>query len=127
MTKTRWLNRRVGPLGPYLALCLTEAEFKAAVSHLKSADVPRWMNRGAHATTHTFEHVDNGTVCVVCIHGVEKRSPIEVAGLIVHEAVHVWQQHCKDIGETRPGDEQEAYSIQLISQALMSDFAGRKR
>lgn len=125
--KTRWLDRRIAAAGPYLTLCLSADDFRAAIAPLKTPAVPRWLNSGAGATTHTFEHHRNGIVCVVCIGDFEGRSPIEVAGLLVHEAVHVWQHYCDEIGEHTPGSEQEAYAIQSIAQELMAEFARRMR
>jgi hypothetical protein len=124
--KTRWLDRSIARQGPYLALCLSEAEFRAATSHLKSPEAPRWISRGANAMMHTFEHLDGKTVCIVCI-GDDRTglSPVEVAGLLIHEAVHVWQRYCADIGERYPGDEQEAYGIQAIAQELLAEYARR--
>ncbi len=121
--KTNWLDRRIAAAGPYLALCLSEDEFRAAVAHLKSPDIPRWCSKGA--TTHTFDHEDGGVVCIVCLRDYEDRKPVEVAGLLVHEAVHVWQKYAEDIGERYEGAEQEAYAIQCISQELMAEFARR--
>ena len=125
MKTPRWLDRRIARPGPYLALCLSEAEFRAAIAKLAPPSIPRWVNAGAHATTHFFDDEHKQTVAVVTMDGWQDRSPIEVAGLLVHEAVHVWQQYCEDIGERRPGDEQEAYGVQSIAQELMADFAGR--
>lgn len=121
--KTRWLDRRIARPGPHLALCLSEAEFKAACAHLKAAP-PRWVNAGANATMHTFE-LDGKTSCVVCIDGTDEWNAIEVAGLLIHEAVHVWQQYCEDIAERNPGIEQEAYGIQAIAQELLAEYARR--
>jgi hypothetical protein len=39
--------------------------------------------------------------------------------------VHVWQQHCEDIGERNPGSEQEAYAVQAIAQELMAEYGRR--
>ena len=47
--------------------------------------------------------------------------------MLVHEAVHVWQAYCREIGERNPGDEQEAYAVQSIAQELMAEFARRMR
>ena len=55
--------------------------------------------------------------CAIC-----HNFPPEVAGRLVHEAVHVWQRYCDHIGERRPGNEQEAYGIQSIAQELMQSF-----
>lgn len=123
--KTRWLDRRIAAPGPYLALCLSEAEFREAVAHLKSPELPRWI--GKDATTHTFDHLDGGPCCIVCLRGWEGRDPIEVAGILVHEAVHVWQQYADSIGERFEGAEQEAYAVQHIAQELMAEFARRMR
>lgn len=54
--------------------------------------------------------------------------PIDVASVLVHEAVHVWQYVVKatSIGEDsreKWGTEAEAYAIQNISYFLMSEYA----
>lgn len=124
--KIRWLDRRVAHPGPYLALCLSSEEFHAAMKHLKADDQgAKWIVSG-NATTHLLNDPRDGQPCaVVCVSDWQGRDPIEVAGLIVHEAVHVWQFYAQSIGEGRPGDEQEAYAVQGISQSLMAEFARR--
>lgn len=124
MAKPRWLDRRIAAPGPYLALCLSQDEFDAACRHLK-CDGGRYIkNDHSDATTHYME-TDRGIACIVCIRGWEKHKPIEVAGLLVHEAVHVWQEYAARLGEHQPGAEQEAYAIQSIAQELMVEFADR--
>ncbi len=123
--RTKWLDRRIAAPGPYLALCLSEAEFAAALRHIKVSGDPPWItNAHSHATAHTFEG-PRGLTVIVCLCEFEGRNPIEVAGLLIHEAVHIWQQYADHIGEHRPGDEQEGYAIQAIAQELMAEFARR--
>jgi hypothetical protein len=55
----------------------------------------------------------------------ESVTAVQIAALLVHEAVHIWQQYCADIGEKEPASEQEAYAIQSISQTLMEEYARR--
>ena len=62
---------------------------------------------------------------MVCVDALDGRNGVEVAGMLVHEAVHIWQEWCDHYGETNPGREQEAYAIQAISQELMAEFARR--
>lgn len=120
--KIEWLDRRIAAPGPYLALCLNEDQFKAACKHIKCPPPPFILNDWSHATAHYFDGKRGQTV-IVCLRDWEGRNPIEVAGLLVHEAVHVWQEYAERIGEQEPGREQEAYAIQAIAQELMAEFA----
>ena len=123
--KPMWLNRSIAAPGPCLYLALSEAEYFKAVRHLKINNPPPWLNEGADATTHTFSNLGE-RACVVSIGRWRGCDPVEIAGLLVHEAVHVWQEYAEAIGERHPGVEQEAYAIQAISQELMAEFARRR-
>lgn len=126
--KYRWLNRRIAHPGPYLTLCLSEKEFEHAIKHLKIKEHFSWIRTPqADATAHHFSNPDGHSACVVCLRNYEGRDPVEVAGLLIHEAVHVWQEYCEWIGEQNPAREQEAYAIQAISQELLAEFARRMR
>lgn len=120
--RTEWLDRRIAAPGPYLALCLNEDQFKAACKHIKCQPPSFIVNDWSNATAHYFDGKRGQTV-IVCLRDWEGRNPIEVAGLLVHEAVHVWQEYAARIGEQEPGREQEAYAIQAIAQELMAEFA----
>lgn len=123
--KTNWLERRVAKPGPYLTLCLSEEELRTATKKLTDDRMPFPMS-GALCSTFTNRRT-NELCAVVSLSLVaqEHRNAIEMAGLLVHEAVHVWQAYAKHMGETNPGDEQEAYAIQAISQELMAEYARR--
>lgn len=127
MTKrVNWLDRRIACPGPYLALALSQEEFDAALRHCGAPTGAAWiLNEHSHATTHMVAGRGGKRCCVVTMRGWEDRNPIEVAGLLIHEAVHVWQDYAEQIGETAPGKEQEAYAIQAIAQELMAEFARR--
>lgn len=128
MKAPRWLDRRIAAPGPYLALCLAEAEFKALIGKLGAPDPGPWIsNSHSDATAHHLVSSRGKRCCVICVRGWQGRDPIEMAGLLIHEAVHVWQCYAEDIGEHRPGDEQEAYAIQAIAQELLAEFARRMR
>lgn len=68
----------------------------------------------------------NGKVrCIVTIRdGVEHRhDPIEIMGILVHEATHIWQEVRAAMQERAPSSEFEAYSMQAITQELFSAYA----
>lgn len=121
----KWLDRRIARPGPYLTLCLSQKEFDDVLIKLKVRDRPPFVSHGADATAHHLFNEKGGHTTVVCLSNHEGRNPIEVAGMLVHEAVHVWQEYCDTIGEKEPGSEQEAYAIQAISQELMAEYARR--
>lgn len=121
MRTPRWLDRRIAAAGPYLTLCLGEEDIPAIEKKLGAA--VQWPSSGANCTV--LVSPTGLLTCVVCIADWRGRDPVEVAGLLVHEAVHVWQHYADDIGENNPGTEQEAYAIQAIAQELMAEFARR--
>ena len=126
MAKIKWLDRRVSAPGPYLCLCLSEEEYLSAVKHLRVDSPGPWIKTPqANATAHYFQS-PHGFTTIVCMRDHEGRNPVEVAGLLVHEAVHTWQEWCDYYGETTPGREQEAYAVQVISQELMAEYARRQ-
>jgi hypothetical protein len=124
--KVKWLDRRVACPGPYLALVLSQEEFDAALRHCgRPVGEPYLRTKRSDATAHYFQNRNGELVLIVALGDTTARSGIEVAGLLVHEAVHAWQQHCESIGEDRPAVEQEAYGIQAIAQELMAEYARR--
>lgn len=123
MKKNKWLDRRVAKPGPYLTLCLSDAELQAVAKQITNYYVP-FPEVGATCNQITK---DGDHFCVVALseHAQKNNNAIEVAGMLVHEAVHAWQYYAEKMGETRPGDEQEAYAIQAISQELLAEYARR--
>ena len=123
--KIKWLDQRISAPGPYLCLCLSEVEFRAAMKHLRLETANPWITSPqAGATTHRYSS-EVGQLAIVCMSDTRDRKPVEIAGLLVHESVHIWQEWCAYYGESDPGREQEAYAIQGIAQELMAEFARR--
>jgi hypothetical protein len=119
-----WLSNTL-LTGPYLTLCLNPRDYAAAVAHLKVKGAPPFLLSGADATVHFFER-EGKLSAVVCIE-VGKHSLSQIHAMLVHEAVHIWQEYLRGIRETAPGDEIEAYSIQSISQELFLEFKRRRK
>ncbi len=67
-----------------------------------------------------FNTPDNRTACLVTV-SPEAR-PCLVAGVLAHEAVHVYQHVVDYMGEKVPGVEAQAYGIQDIFQNLVKSY-----
>lgn len=83
---------------------------------------PPFVLEGKDATTHFFKNSEQQSICIICIdkNRAKNKKTVQIMSLLVHEAVHVWQE-CKEImGETSPGREIEAYAIQWISQCCIN-------
>ena len=123
MKRAEWLERGV-MVGPYYCLCMNEEQFSGALSDFSFPKPwPNFLSSSrAHATTHHLRNEKGDCASVVCLSDTSERTGIEIAGLLLHEAVHIWQEYCISIGEDDPGHEIEAYSIQWIAQQLMWAF-----
>lgn len=123
--KPEWLNRNLANPAPYFTLCTTEKMFYKELRALKIplGQYPPFLStKQSNATTHTLENSEGRLCAVVCIHPRTDLDPLVVAGILVHEAVHLWQTYCQDIGETSPSSEFEAYGIQHLAQQLMYEY-----
>lgn len=116
-----WMSREIGiPLMNW-CLCVSEEAYQVARKQLAkegkiiSDDFPE---SGAICQ---FIYLNKRlTDCIICL--VEQEDPIDNAGFLVHEAVHVWQEFCKEIGEENPSSEFEAYTIQNITTRLFHAY-----
>lgn len=126
-TGLNWLDRAL-VVSPYcFALCKSEKQFHAELKCLgiSKKDWPEFVsNTHLSATTHFFEKETKNInrCCIVCVRIPKGHSELEIAGLLVYEAVHIWQAIRDNIGETRPSSEFEAYAIQCISQRLIASW-----
>lgn len=86
---------------------------------------PRWDEmKGAAGMTWSLT-VDDVPVWVVGI--VPGETPIDTVAVLAHEAVHVKQGWMETISEHNPSDEFEAYVVQSVMKALLSQYKLNKR
>lgn len=131
--KTRWLDRQLFT-GPYLTLVTSQAEFDKVLKKLKIKEHHVYCEPANDATTHTMHNGKGQLVCVIGLRteACQGKDGLWIAALLVHEAVHVWQQaRSVIIGWTDPKrtggleGEMEAYAIQNISAELMQEYKRR--
>lgn len=124
----KWLGRDL-ITGPYLVLCTNEKQFRKALKHLNFSEwatFPALGSSNADATTHHLTNAEGDTVSIVYFPPPPEKRGIDnaqIAAMLVHEAVHVWQEFVESIGENKPSREFEAYAIQAITQRLLYDYA----
>ncbi|MEO3357253.1 hypothetical protein [Acinetobacter haemolyticus] len=83
------------------------------------SDTDEFLSTGSDAQVDFYQ---NSTYAIVQIGNAADKDPIEVYGLLLHEAVHIWQRVRQLMGETNPSVEFEAYSIQAIAQDLFEMY-----
>ena len=125
----KWCDRALWQCRYSYGLCLNEKDFQ---KQLKSMSVPphqwvSWVTPGADATTHFLNHPEGAKAAIVCLDTEKNLNGIQIASVLVHEAVHIWQEHRREVGEHEPADESEAYAIQALSQRLMEAYAEAKK
>lgn len=121
----KWLDNTL-ILGAFLTLVTSEKQYQKAMRHcgIAKADAGRWIKaEHANATSHFLDNPDGRLCCIVALDPKIKATSIQIACLLVHESVHIFQKFCERIGEQEPSAEFEAYSIQTISQVLMTEYA----
>lgn len=127
--KPKWLERAVA-YGLHITLCTNEDMFHKEYARLtrngpNAGRVKNWCKPG-HACVHTLESMHNGSTCqLVCIdaaHEDLKDDGIRVAAFLAHEATHCKQEYMRVIGEDKPSDEFEAYTVQNITQNLLDEY-----
>lgn len=105
-----------------IAICFTEKSFKKEAKRLNpnyTIDAAAtYKNELASAATHTFIEGHNRIFIVYINDNVDVEDRLKV-GLMTHEAMHVIDFVCEDIGEEDMGCETKAYFIQMLIQQFM--------
>lgn len=129
--KAKWLDRALFISSHFYVLCTTEKQYKRV---LKDLDIPKseWppfvMNWHSDATAHHFEHQAKGKMATaICIRNFEGKTPGQIAGLMAHEAMHLWREIRLTLGEHEPSSELEAYAMGTLTQQLVDEFYRQTR
>ena len=120
---TRWLNPTLLTCD-HVGICFNERDFHRELRRMKvpAHQWSSWLTEGALATTHHLTSEKGNRASIVCTPIRKDWEGVEVAALLVHEAMHVLQEHFDYIGETAVGRETQAYAIQNISARLMAAY-----
>lgn len=109
-----WCDRGWQPV--YYGFCPSKRAWVREMKRFGHPTEPYPTNDGC-ATT----FVNKGKTSIIVTLGdksEERQTRVEIAGLLCHEATHVWQEVRRAIGEREPSIEFEAYSVQAIFQSL---------
>lgn len=115
--KVIWCNRLSFPY--YYGFCPSEKAWKREMKRLDIAGGSYSDAEKKHsAWAVQLTSAKNYSATLVCL-GEKPKSILWLYGTLAHEAVHVFQHIMERIGETRPSDELQAYSIEWITRHLM--------
>ena len=120
-----WCDRAWIP--HHYGFCPDEKAWKHEMKRLEVKDVPYPALTTDACCTH-FEKSKNksgdsaGNSCSIVSISHEKRDPLAIVTLLVHEAMHVWRQMLSEMGEEEPSSEFEAYAMQNIVFRLLAAY-----
>lgn len=122
--KPVWLDRSLLQ-GPRVALVTSDKQFLAAKRSAGVECNDPMLERGWHACVHAYTDARGELICIVGLdlNVCAQMSGVDVAALLAHEAVHVWQRVRDRFGPTAElGREMEAYAVQNIVGNLMAAY-----
>ena len=106
-------------------LTLSEAELNAVFKHLGAEQNAHEYSNPCCVTLVRPRGMTSKQICIVYLPNVLDFHLSELMGIVVHECEHVKQELFKMIGESNPGKEIEAYTIQCISQTVFDELLNR--
>ena len=122
LVSLEWMDRGLSIAPIQYALCTSQKAFDKELKRLNEAPTPYLLD-GALGVTHFFNMGEPRTqAIIVCVPLDSTTTAREMYTVLIHEAVHVWQEIQTVIGEDKPGKEQEAYGIETIAYRLMAAY-----
>lgn len=111
-----------GPYGIPVYFCHSEKEWRKI--HKSWGGEPNEFPPHEGCVT-SFKQDNGALLLIVSFRFAKCRSRIEKAGIVSHEATHVWQFFKQAIREEQPGWEVEACAIQWITQWLLESLEAK--
>jgi len=106
----------------YFGFCTSKKAFVREMKRLNVTEPPAFNLPDADMTVHYFDCPSSVPSCrvIVCANkkDLREKSLTSLAGLLAHEATHVWQEAKRQMNEKDPGREIEAYAIQFFTQCM---------
>lgn len=108
-----WIDRGWQPVS--IGFCPSKKAWRREMRRIgQSEPYPKNAGRASF-----YRHKGSaGAIVTLGDHVEGAHSRVEIAGVLAHEATHVWQHIREEIGEEKPSSEFEAYSVQAIFQGL---------
>jgi hypothetical protein len=127
---------------PYFGFCPNERAWYAEMKNTQ-----KWVETGGFAAIPEWPEPKEGMVSRLrMVEREEGKQPVDklvllvtvadhldampidtVVGIMAHEAVHIWQYLCEEIGEDHPSKEFMAYTLQTITQELLKGYLKTRR
>lgn len=104
--------------------CASKKDWKRLMRHLNAKE-PYPSDKDSDARMTTLQSKHGITMIVSFSEHAHDFDPITITGLIVHECIHIWQELQQFIGETDPGWEMEAYTVQAIYCEMLNAMLRR--
>jgi hypothetical protein len=123
ITKAKWVDNVMIRSHHKIAICISEEDFKFELRRLNVPETQwdEWLSDDSSAYTHVFDSVDNNKpskIVIICVRPKQE----EAIFYLIHEAVHIYQEEMRYIGETTPSDEFMSYSIEAIATNLIKGY-----
>jgi hypothetical protein len=118
----KWCDKTLMVSPVEYGLCLDSKEYIKLCAAFANDKKWAFLGNRDEARTHTLKDKDGYKHVIVCMAAKPKKDIDAVYSVISHEAVHVWQIIRTEIGEHKPGIEQEAYCIEQIATNLFESY-----
>lgn len=99
----------------------SKKNFRKEMKRINVKPIPEFITAGANATTHILSE-GNAICIIVCLKKRKGIDKSQIAGLIAHEATHVWDAINDAMRGKCPGGEHHAYGLQWIVQSMANQM-----